>query len=74
MHDDDLPDVPGAHDVALCCASAIERLAAAAADCCEQHECHKQCDNEAACECCREALQLTCDAIAKHLECLRNCC
>jgi hypothetical protein len=65
-------------DVSVCdmgyCIEAINHLADAAMACIVQHG---ECSNAGKtdhCDLCAQALQLTCDAMAKHLECLRATC
>ena len=73
--DDASEDKVCGHDIARCCAEAIEHLANAAVSCCEQHYLHSKTEDcEKGCDCCSKALKLTCDAIAEHLKCLRGCC
>ncbi len=65
------PEDACAHD---CCVAAIISLADAAACCISQYECHTTDANTAACDLCKEALDLTLQAMQKHLDCLKGAC
>lgn len=57
-----------------CCVAAIISLADAAGCCASQHACHKDEGNQPQCVLCKEAFDLTIQAMQKHIECLKNCC
>ncbi len=57
-----------------CCVGAIKSLADAAQCCCDQYECHKKQGHQAGCDGCKEAFDLTLQAMQKHLDCLKGSC
>jgi hypothetical protein len=57
-----------------CCAAAIQSLAAAAVCCRMQQSHHRKASDLQGCDLCQQAFELTCQAIQKHLDCLKTYC